>query len=121
MAFDIARGLSIPMLVFHSAQRDETAVHAELERARAWKATGGEVYCHKTMLDLVLGLQGLSGQMSREEVERWREWYARHRDNATDAVRDPDDRLPGVIDAAQWAGHFARHPRSFVRSFVLNR
>ena len=40
---------------------------------------------------------------------------------ATDAVRDPDDRMPTLVDAAQWAAHFAKHPRSFVKSFVLNR
>ena len=73
------------------------------------------------MLDLVLGLQGLSGQMTRDEVVRWRAWYADHAGHTTDAVRDPDDRLPSLIDAAQWVRHFARHPRSFVRSFVLNR
>lgn len=121
MGFDIARGLTIPTLVLHSALDDKAKVKAEMEAAQAWKATGDEVYCHKTMLDLVLGLQGLSGQMTAEEVKRWRQWYKRHKKTATDAVRDEDDKMPAVIDAAQWVSHFARHPRSFVRSFVLNR
>ena len=121
MAFDIARGLSLPMLVWHAANGDEPQMNRELERARAWQGTGEEVYCHKTMLDLVLTLQGASGQMKREEVRRWRSWYATHRRTATDAVRDPDDRMPAIIDAAQWVRHFARHPRSFLRSFVMNR
>jgi predicted ATP-grasp superfamily ATP-dependent carboligase len=121
MGFDIARGMSIPLLVWLAARREHGRLRDELARARAWRPHGGEVYCHKTMLDLVLGLQGLSGQMTRDEVRRWREWYARHRAVATDAVRDPDDRMPGIVDAAQWVRHFARHPRSFVRSFVLNR
>jgi predicted ATP-grasp superfamily ATP-dependent carboligase len=121
MGFDIARGLSLPMLVWHSARGDEDGVSSELERARSWRSDGGDVYVHKTMFDLVLGLQGLSGQMSRDEVRRWRSWYVRHRETAVDAVRDPDDRMPAVVDTAQWVRHFARHPRSFVRSFVLNR
>jgi hypothetical protein len=29
--------------------------------------------------------------------------------------------MPALVDAAAWVRHFARHPRSFVRSFVLNR
>lgn len=121
MGFDIARGLNLPMLVWHSANGDKTKTDSELEKARSWQAKGDEVYCHKTMLDLVLSLQGLSGQMTAEEVKRWRQWYANHKRTATDAVRDSDDRMPAVIDAAQWVQHFARHPRSFVKSFVLNR
>lgn len=121
MGFDVARGLPLPMLVWHAARGDEAALTAEIDRARAWRPRGSEIYCHKTMLDLVLALQGLSGRMSREEVGQWRRWYREHRAAATDAVRDADDRVPALVDAAQWASHFAKHPRSFVRSFVLNR
>jgi D-aspartate ligase len=121
MGFDIARGLALPMLVWHAARGDGARVSEELARARAWRPSGDEVYCHKTMLDLLLTLQGLAGQMSRGDVKRWRQWYENHRDAVTDAVHDPDDRMPTVIDAAQWVQHFAKHPRSFVRSFVLNR
>src|SRR5262249_43251474 len=121
MGFDIARGLPIPLLVWHAARGEQRALTEELSRAKAWKPTGAEAYCHKTMFDLGLGVQGLSGQMSRDEVRRWRRWYEEHRTSATDAVHDAKDRLPGVVDTAQWVGHFARHPRSFVRSFVLNR
>jgi predicted ATP-grasp superfamily ATP-dependent carboligase len=121
MGFDVARGLPLPMLVWYAARGETDRVAEELARARAWRATGKDVYCHKTMLDLVLVLQGMSGQMSRDDVRRWRTWYSVHRAGATDAVRDPDDRMPAVVDAAQWVRHFAKHPRSFVRSYVLNR
>lgn len=121
MGFDIARGLPLPMLVWHAARGDHGKLGEELVLARAWKPSGDEVYCHKTMLDLVLVLQGLSGQMSREDVEKWRRWYDARGEGVTDAVRDPDDRMPALVDAASWVRHFARHPRSFVRSFVLNR
>jgi D-aspartate ligase len=121
MGFDIARGLPLPMLVWLAAKGEETRLGEALALARTWQDRGDEVYCHKTMLDLMLGLQGLSGQMTPEEVRRWRDWYRLHRARATDAVRDGDDWLPAVIDAAQWVHHFARHPRSFMRSFVMNR
>jgi len=121
MGFDIARGLPLPLLVWHAARGDHAELRAKLERARAWSPTGHEVYLHKTMLDLVLTLQGLSGQMSRDDVKRWRAWYREHKIGATDAVRDRDDRMPSFIDTAQWVQHFAKHPRSFVKSFVLNR
>lgn len=120
MGFDIARGISLPMLVYWAARGDAAREREELERAQAWTATGREAYCHKTMLDLVLGLQGLSGRMSRGEVRHWRSWYKAHGD-VTDAVRDRDDRMPALVDSAQWVQHFARHPRSFVRDFVLNQ
>lgn len=121
MGFEIARGLPLPMLVWHAAHGDDARVAAGIARARAWRPSGDEAYCHKTMLDLLLTLQGLAGQMSRGDVKRWRAWYANHRDGLTDAVRDPDDQLPVIIDTAQWVQHFAKHPRSFVRDFVLNR
>lgn len=121
MGFDIARGVPLPMLVWYAAKGDEAGLQAELDRARAWRPTGGEVYCHKTMLDLVLTLQGMSGQMSRDDVRHWKRWYRDHKSTATDAVRDADDPKPAMIDAAMWVKHFAKHPRSFVRSFVLNR
>lgn len=121
MGFDIARGVPLPMLVWHAARGEQAELDREMARAREWRATGGEVYCHKTMLDLVLTLQGMSGQMSKDDVRHWRRWYKDHERTVTDAVRDPDDRMPAMIDAASWAKHFAKHPRSFVRSFVLNR
>src|SRR5207244_9422236 len=78
MGFDIARGLPLPMLVLWAAQGDREQLDAELEKARAWSASGDEVYCHKTMLDLVLTLQGLSGQMTRDDVRHWRDWVKTH-------------------------------------------
>jgi len=121
MGFDIARSLPLPLLVWHAARGETELLREEMAKARAWKPSGHEVYCHKTMLDLVLTLQGMSGQMSKDDVRRWRSWYREHKSGVTDAVRDPDDRMPAVIDTALWFEHFALHPRNFVRTFVLNR
>ncbi|MBX3187594.1 MAG: carbamoyl-phosphate synthase [Labilithrix sp.] len=123
MGFEIARGLPLPMLVLHAARGDDAQLARELARARTWMPTGNEVYCHKTMLDLLLTLQGLSGRMSRGDIQRWRQWYAAAelRGVAADAVRDPEDRMPAVVDAAQWMQEFGLHFRSFMRSFVLNQ
>jgi predicted ATP-grasp superfamily ATP-dependent carboligase len=121
MGFDIARGLALPIVVWLAARGRRRALEQELDIARVWKATGREIYCHKTMLDLVLTLQGLSGRMSREDVRYWRRWYAENRAAATDAVRDHDDPKPAIVDAAAWLQAFARHPRSFLNSFVLNK
>jgi D-aspartate ligase len=119
MGFDMARGLPLPLVIWHAANKDEAALARVLDRASAWKSRGNEAYCHKTIFDLMLALQGRSGQMTKAEVSRWRTWYVTHQ--PTDAVRDPIDRMPAVVDAAQLAGDFIRYPNSFLRDYVLNR
>ena len=121
MAFDVARGVPIPRLMYHAARGDKAALDGALAAARRETEHTDHGYCHKTMLDLVLTLQGASGRMSRAEVKKWRTWMTDRRGKLTDAVRDSDDRKPGIVDAATWVTHFAKHPRSFVRDFVLNR
>jgi hypothetical protein len=69
------------------------------------------------MLDLSLALQRISRQMPHGDVTRWRAWHTCHMEAATDAVRDPDDRMPARVDTLRWATDFAKHPRSF----LLNR
>jgi D-aspartate ligase len=119
MGFEIARGLPLPMLVWRASRGEDPAIagHAMHDRSN------GEIYCHRRLLDLTLGAQRLSGRMSRDEVRRWRRWHGRatRAGTATDAVRDPADRAPALVDDALWVAGFARHPRSFVNGFVLNR
>jgi D-aspartate ligase len=118
MGFEIARGLQLPLLVWRAAHGEAPARDGG-PRPRA----DGQIYSHKRMLDLMLVLQRLSGRMSGDEVARWRTWHrrARRAGRATDAVHDPDDRIPALVDGARWIGEFARHPRSFMYEFVLNR
>jgi D-aspartate ligase len=122
MGFEVARGLPLPLLVWHAARGEGSRLIPQLARPVA-AAPSRQVYCHKTMLDLMLVLQRHSRRMSRGEVERWRAWHrqAARANAATDAVRDSADPMPAYVDTARWIGHFARHPRSFVNSFVLNR
>ncbi len=121
MAFDVARGVPIPLLMYHAARGDKAALDAALAAARRETEHTDHGYCHKTILDLVLALQGASGRMTRPEIRKWRTWVKDRRGKLTDAVRDSDDKKPGLVDAATWVKHFAKHPRSFVRDFVLNR
>ena len=109
MAFEVARGLPLPLLVWHAARGEREHVAQELARARAWAPSGDEIYCHKTMLDLVLTLQRISGRMSRAEAKQWRGWHRRAArvGAATDAVRDPEDPLPAVVDTLRWVTDFA--------------
>lgn len=121
MGFDHARGLNHALLAWNGAMGRDQEVARLLREARAWEPRGDEAYCHRTMLELVLGLQGTSGQMSHEQVHHWRDWLAQHRGHLVDAVWSARDPLPSVVDSARWVEHFARHPRSFVRHYVLNQ
>ncbi len=119
MGFEVARGLQLPLLAWRAANGEGPAADANA----ALRERDAHIYCRKGMLDLILALQRVSGRMSRDEVRSWRSWYRRadRAGSATDAVRDPDDRKPAWVDGASWIGGFARHPRSFVNGFVLNR
>lgn len=121
MAFDVARGLPIPLLAYHAARGDTPALRALLERARNEDEHIDYGYCHRSMLGLILALQRVSGRLSSAEVAHWRAWVRERAGRLTDAVTAADDRMPGLADTASWARHFLKHPRSFVQNFVMNR
>ncbi len=119
MAFEIARGLPLPLIALRAAGGE-----GPLSFDHPGTGVGDpQIYCHRGMLELMLRLQRASGQMSGDEVGGWRRWLAgpTRAGAAIDAVRDPDDRMPAVVDGVSWLAEFARHPRSFVNDFVLNR
>lgn len=121
MAFDIARGLPLPQLVYEAARGHGEALGAALEQALAWRGNGQHVYCHRVIFELLLRAQGLSGKLSPQEVRTWREWYERHRGQVVDAVLDVEDPAPWVVDVAMHARSYARHPLGFIRTMVLDR
>lgn len=121
MAFDIARGVPIPTFAWLGARGEDEELELRAKAARDFVPKDERVYVHRTMLDLVLFLQRMSGQMSKGDLAHWRGWLDEHRGLVTDAVRQSGDPMPALVDTAQWVKHFARHPRSFVRSFVLNK
>lgn len=121
MAFDDARGMATARLAYHAARRETEEVSRLMQAARSSVDSGARVYQHGGMLRLVLALQERSGEMSHAEASKWHAWIRDHRGRAQDAVWSADDVLPAVVDTAMWLKHFARHPRSFWRSFVRNR
>ena len=121
MAFDVARGVPIPTFAWLGARGEDAELERRVKAARDHQPKDDRVYVHRTMLDLVLVLQGMSGQMPRADRKRWRTWLHEHHGLVTDAVRQGGDPMPAVIDTAQWLQHFAKHPRSFIRNFVFNR
>lgn len=121
MGFDHARGLNHAMLAYFGALGEQREVSRLLGEARAWRAQGEEAYCHRGMLELLLNVQRVSGHMTGEQVARWREWLIDRRARLVDAAWSREDPMPAMMDSARWAGHFFRHPRTFLRHYVLNQ
>lgn len=121
LAFDIDRGMPLPRLAYADALGDEAAVSALAAEARAERSSGQRVYCHRLLFELLLLVQGLSSRLSADEERGWRRWWSEHRRRSTDAVVDADDLAPCGVDVATHLASYARHPRAFVRSMVLDR
>lgn len=121
MEFDVARGLPLPHLVYLAALGDGEGLRRLVGDANAQKDDRRAVYCNRLALETTLGLQRLSGALSAEEKATWRHWLDQHQENIIDAVIDLDDVAPAAIDTMQQMLLMARHPRSFVRTMVLNR
>jgi D-aspartate ligase len=120
MGFEIARGLPLPLLVHAAARGDEPRLRALALEAQATHPGEARVYCHRSAMAMIVGAQRLSGRMGARDVRRWRDWSARHRDDAVDPVFDDEDLLPGLLATARQVWQPIRHPRAFFRSMVLN-
>jgi predicted ATP-grasp superfamily ATP-dependent carboligase len=99
MAFDVARGLPLPLLAWHAARGDETAL-ADGIAASARVPDDASIYCHRVSFELSLATQRLCGSLTAAERDRWKQWYERHRTRAVDASASSRDWLPGLVHAA---------------------
>ena len=121
LGFDLARGLPLVVLAYESALGHPVTVARLLRSANRWASspTGARAFCHKRALETLLRWQESAGSMPTREATRWRTWLKTH--HAVDAVIDEDDEAPAAIDSLGRFAAWARHPRAFVRSIVLNR
>ena len=121
MAFEVDRGMPLPLLAWTAARGDRAALEEAVARSNAWRSSGDRGYCHRFIFEVMLRGQKLSGALSPEEVRHWRRWFEARRAHLTDAVLDEEDRIPGMVD---WATHllrYARHPRAFFHTMILDR
>lgn len=121
MAFEVARDLPTPWLVYLGALGEREALAAEVARALAAAERPDAIFCNKFVARLELLLQVAAGVVPASEAGRWRRWYRERRAGAVDPYDHPGD--PGPL-LAQWlsvTSHAARHPRSFLRQRVLGR
>jgi D-aspartate ligase len=121
MGFDIARGLPLAALAYEAALGHSATVQALLNASDKWSGAHAvpPVFCHQMALNLVLRSQQVSRAMPAAEARNWRAWIQKH--PTVDAVLDDEDWAPSAVDLLSRLSAYARHPRSFVRTVVLNR
>jgi D-aspartate ligase len=118
LAFEIARGMPLPLFAHLAATGRDEDLAAVVSRANAPGADLGKIFAHGSELQMVLAVGRLAGGMPRALARQWRQ---RYRAGAIDAVRDPDDRGPGWLDSTLGFWQWFRHPRSQFRRFLFRR
>jgi predicted ATP-grasp superfamily ATP-dependent carboligase len=116
MAFDIARGLPLPLMTYEAALGRRDQLQAIVQCSREPPA-GSRVFSNRIDLAVLLRLQRLAGNMGSAEGARWWAWMAEHKGAITDAVIDPSDRCPQLVYIADQVLGLLRHPRGFLREF----
>ena len=120
LAFDVARGLPIPQLVYAAALGDDAEVERLVANAERPRDRAPLVFCNTFGMTTMLGAQRCAGVVSAAEVRDWSRWRRAHNGTAIEAAFAPGDALPGFVDAAFQLYEYARHPRAFVRKVVLD-
>ena len=124
LAFDVARGLELPLIVYNEALANDAEVDAlRAALAQAVECQRGCILAISLGFELVVSLQRLSGRMPAAEADAWRTWYADHRDRARRTRRlTARTRSRPIADLALQVHDCLRHPRSSPRAHkvVLN-
>jgi D-aspartate ligase len=121
LAYDIARGLLLPQMVYAAALDDAAEVARLVGQARTERNHNGLVFCNRFGLNVMLSTQRLAGRISADEASHWRSWRHDHQRTSIDPAIAPGDALPGVVDVASQLYGYFRHPRAFWRKIVLDR
>jgi D-aspartate ligase len=114
MAFDTARGMPLPLLVYHAALQQQAALRAAVDLSAARGKPRGWAYCNRMDFQLMIGQLRLGGRMNSQEAKRWRGWLA-GRENVIDPIVNGGDRGPAFAHLAALALGYVRHPRSFLK------
>lgn len=118
MAFDIARGLPLPLLAYAAAIGDASLLGRLLDAAERHTEDHAFAWCHTFVFRMMLLAQRASGSATRDEAETWRSWYASRRDGIVDAAFERGDITPGIMDVLLQLRDI-RHPRAFFRAAAL--
>ncbi len=119
LAFDIARGMDLPAMVYAGA----IGATEELERLVSCVSQRSNVqplvFCNGFSLSLSLTAQKMFKSISREEAAHWIEWRKTYEGRVVDAIHDSDDPLPAFFDIASRVGQYIRYPQKFLKDMAF--
>lgn len=115
LAFDVARGLDLPKLVYAAAIGDDRKVDDLVDAFHKRETTKQYAFCNSIQFALVTRARRGLGTMSDEEAARWRQWMTMPGRTIVDAAYDADDQWPYLIDAANQVFLSVRYARAFLR------
>jgi predicted ATP-grasp superfamily ATP-dependent carboligase len=121
MALDIACGMEVPALAYAAATKNQAEVIRLMAYGNSGKHDNVAGFCHHFVLATMIRMQRILQTMSRKDAARWLDWSRGSHGTMVDAVNDPHDALPALVDVAQFLLHAFRHPRAFVRHYGLER
>lgn len=119
LAFDIARGMDLPRLVYAGATRNSEELASLIQGSSQHKKSEPLVFCNSFGLSLTVTAQRAFRKMSLVEANRWREWRKRADGRLVDPIRDVDDPVPALVDGARQVWTSIRYFRGFVKEMAL--
>lgn len=120
MAFDIARGLPVPLFAYYAARGDWATVKSLAEAAhRSANDESVTAHCNRIDFEIMLRAQRLSGGLTAEDVKVWRAWYNSHKGRIVRPIFEPDDWKPFATEITRQFFEHVRHPRAFLTSTMM--
>jgi hypothetical protein len=108
MAFDLSRGLPLPLLAYEEALGEDERVAERMAAALRWTPGAKPGHPRHLGLEVVLAAQRIYGQMSREGADAWRRWYQHDRLYEVEPAVDGGDWMPRIVDAIHHLYEYAR-------------
>lgn len=120
MAFEIARGVDLPRLVYFDATQNHVAFEKEIAKAKlaiSLPSATNSKYSLGWIMALMIKCQRIGGKMTLEEYKSWLHWLRDPRTPMYDAIESSVDTWPKKIDQALFLKQQLRHPGDFYRKF----
>ncbi len=113
--------MELPALAYAAATGNQADVTRLLAHGNSGEQKDVAGFCNRFILTTMVKTQRIFRTMSSKDAARWLHWAKGSDGQMIDAIEDPNDTLPAFIDAGQYLLNFLRHPRAFLKQYVLER